>query len=243
MSFIWKKDGFSLEYSNPKLTAFPEQDKAIQSIDDALYFYYTLTVRIDEDIVCKFDSYDEHKVDALPISITKLINTDMNKGLLLYEENQEHRELYNRIDLDSYYDLEYFFTLERFQYQFKDRSKHPGVNSIEDIPFTVNDLYSIHIGEGEPNKKGYSTREDYGKSVYIKNIHEHELLELKKVAENFIQYAIDKANENTHSVCDDCGEKFIIADNTTEHEDFKILKCPVCGHDKYFFSIYNTKEI
>lgn len=236
MSYIWSKDGFSLEYSNPRMTAFPGREGNMKDINDVMYFYYTLTVRIDGEVAQVFESYDEHKVEDVSPAIEQLMNEDMNKSLLLYERKNEHnerREFYNRVVLDSYYDLEYFFIIDRTQYQFRDTHKHKGIKSLEEIPLTINDYYSIQIGEGAPNRKGCSNREDYGKSVYIKNIKEKELLELKKMTEDFVRYAIELNNEYDRKAlyeCEDCQKEFLHLENSKYENHSEIITCPHCGH-------------
>lgn len=236
MSYIWNKDGFSLEYSNPRMTAFPGREGNMKDIKDVMYFYYTLTVKINGEVVQVFDSYDEHKVEDVSLAIEELMNVDMNKSLLLYErknEHNEHREFYNRVVLDSYYDLEYFFILERTQYQSRDTHKHKGISSLEEIPLTINDYYSIQIGEGASNKEGYSVKEDYGKIVYIKNIEEKELLELKQMTEDFVKYAINLNNEYDKNMlyeCEKCEKEFPYLENREYEKLTEKITCPHCGH-------------
>lgn len=236
MNYIWSKDGFSLEYSNPRMIAFPGREGNMKDMKDVMYFYYTLTVKFNGEVVQVFNSYDEHKVEDVSPAIEQLINADMNKSLLVYEKKNEHnerRELYNRIVLDSYCNLEYFFIIDRTQYQFRDAHKHKGINSLEEIPLTIRDYYSIQIGEGASNKEGYSDREDYGKIVYIKNIEEKELLELKKMTEDFVEYAINLNNEYDKNIlheCEECEKKFPYLENRKYKNHLEIITCPHCGH-------------
>lgn len=235
MKFIWEYLGFSLEYSNPRITPFHLLEGKVKDMNDVMYFYYTLTVRINGEIVAKYDSYDEHKVENVPSAIDYIVKKNMENELLEYERKTDEFEKYNyytRVSLDSYYGVEYFFILERFQSKFRRYNKSSEFNNIEEVPFNIADEYSITVGEGEP-RRGCSIREHYGKSFYIKNIPENEILRLKKIAESFVQYAIEEDNKiykDMQYECEKCAKNFNYLKNSTDDGQTRFIKCPHCGY-------------
>ena len=235
MNFIWENKEFSLEYSNPRITPFHLLEGKVKDMKDVMYFYYTLTVRINGEIVAKYDSYDEHKVEDVPYAIDFILKKDMENELLEYERRTDEFEKYNyysRLSLDSYYGVEYFFILERFQSKFRRYNKSDEYANIKEVPFDVTDTYSITVGEGEP-RKGYSAKEHYGKSFYVKNITEDAILGLKKITESFVQYAIDEDNriyKNMQYECEKCAKSFEYLKNSSDDGETRFIKCPYCGY-------------
>ena len=228
---FWKKNTFSIIYKNPKIT--PHREDLLTSIDDAMYFYYDISVLDENKILFNSRTHDFPKIQDLPVYIDQLLEME-EKDMFLYEDFEEdgfhRRRLYYFATLDDSYsmDMEYFYKIERDITYVKQRDEEE---------FKRYEEFTLTIGQNAQNKNGYSNGEDFGQSVYIKYLTREDMLNLKETAEEFCKYSIDNYNEHLREYkikCSKCKAHQLYLDsllpqsNDNYYEEFR---CTKCGHE------------
>ena len=228
---IWKKDTLSIIYKNPIIT--PYREDLLASMDDVMYFYYDINILDEDKVLFSSRTHDFPKVQDLPGCIDEILNME-EENMFLYEDYKHdgfHRKmLYNFTVLEDLYDMnmEYFYKIERSITYVKQRHE-------ED--FKRYEEFTLTIGQNIPNKEGYSNGEDFGKSVYIKYLTREDMLNIKKIAENFCKYAIEDYNEYLKRYkikCPKCEvhqlylESLLPQSSDSHYEEFI---CTQCGYE------------
>ncbi|MFF2531230.1 hypothetical protein ACFVS2_20220 [Brevibacillus sp. NPDC058079] len=189
----WKKGELYLSYGKPSITSYDRggNELTVESMSEVMYFYYDITLLHDNKVLLEMRTHDFPKVQNLPSYIEHLMDFDMDKAYLLedIEDNGYQRKVrYHQILLEDSFglDIEYFYKIERYDYFVKQHHEDAWKEWTE---------YVLTVGEMEVSKEhGGSNREDFGKTVTIKNITPSELCELKDTAIRFCQEAIRSHN-------------------------------------------------
>lgn len=232
-------DGLIVEYSNPRIQPFNEGYFDNITEKDIMYFYYDLNIYLYDKIDMKgnvilakkrtllsTNAYDFPKVQYVPETIDYLINEPCTLVLEDYKSNEFHRvQKYNQIELRDIGE-EYFYRFERNDYYVTQDENNE--------PFEHTTYYSIFIGKGHKRK-------EYGNMVYIDNLSKEQLLQFKKVAQDFLKSAIEEENfriTEQKLKCPNC-EKIFKAQGNNIHDEYNdwIFKCPNCN------TIINEEEL
>lgn len=190
----WKRDPLLISFSNPVITSFSDTDDNVKSVDDIMYFYYDLHILKGKKVLHKFSAYDFPKVLDLPKCIQHILEFDMDKAYVLSEEMDEDmgyyfKEQYAQAILSDMFEQEYFYKIERHDYQ---RSQENIEGIVEQKEWT---RYTLTIGQIERDSKSYSSS-DFSKCIVLHDLTSEELSDLKKTAEQFVEQAIREHNEN-----------------------------------------------
>lgn len=181
----WRKGSLSISYGKPSIT--PHGGMAAKTMDDAMYFYYGVSILSGNKVMVEYSAYDFPKVQDLPVYIDDIVNYDMSKAYLLedFEWNGfERKRWYHQTLLeDSFqFDMEYYYKFERYDYSVK--------QSGETVPETWTE-YTLTIGGMAVDKKYHgANRENYGQTITIKHLTNEDLLALKHTAEEFCKEAL-----------------------------------------------------
>lgn len=180
--FIWSLGDASMEFSKGRMQYFEELEPA-KSIDDVMYFYYDVLIKIGRKRI-KFSAYDFPKVQDLHIFIQEMINhKTKEKGYLLedFQDGGFYRKVrYHQLELEDTFWIEYFVRLEKYCYEVKQGD--------EEMPneFTT---YKMTIGE-----IGNRSNSESCVAWFINDLNEEKLLALSKTAQEFVQYSLEQNN-------------------------------------------------
>lgn len=190
----WKKGNLYISYGRPSIQAHHDT-VPVGSMKDVMYFYYDLSIMQGNKPLLEMSTYDFPKVQNLHLYIDEIMNMDMEKAYLLedYERDGFIRKVRYAQNIlgDSFgFDIEYFYKIERYDYEVKQRDKTVPKKWTE---------YVLTIGNMEVSKEyGGDNREDYGKCIMIKNIKPEELVRLKEISNMFCEEAIRDYNKFTY---------------------------------------------
>lgn len=231
-------DGLIIEYSDPSIQAFHEGYFEPITKKDILYFYYTVQIYrynelditgddlilAEKELIFEERTHDFPKVDSVPGIIDYIVNEPCTLKLKDYEDNGYHQiQYYNQVDLMDYANCEYWYKIERYDTKVKQRSS----NEYRDFKY-----YTLTIGNGFGNM-GYSNKKDNGAAIYLSELKEKDLLEFKKVCEEFMESAIETYNEsvkNTKLKCPHCNKYFnLCGTNIKDERNDYIYKCSHCS--------------
>lgn len=196
--FRWESNFMILEYSEPSIQAFQEY-LPVKDFKDIMYYYYTVKIfkKIDnskEILVSERDVYDFPCIDELKWIIEHQLNNNptINGQKIEYQSG----------------DVRYKETFESEGFACEDFysiSKSTDENN-------KNERYSIYIG---------TTYDDNGdltsNGIRTPHINRIDLKELLKCVDSFIQYSIDKNNNELEKLND----KFIIKDDKLYEYDYE----------------------
>jgi hypothetical protein len=226
----WKKDGLYITYGNPSIQPFRED--LLSSMKGAMYFYYDIDIFDGKKQIFHAEAFDFPKVQNLPNYIDHIVNMEEEEMFVYenFENNGFHRrKLYNFITLEDSFnmDSEYFYKIERMVTYVKQRE--------EEKPKRYED-YTLTIGKCEPNKKGYSDGEPYGKQIFFKYLTKYDLLELKQTAIDFCNIAIEYHNRELRKYkikCPKCGEHQLLLGSLIKEDEFgnQSFKCSKCAKE------------
>lgn len=173
----------SIQFSKGEMVFF-EEDTKEKGLDDVLYFYYTVTVRLGEKKL-EFTVSDFPKAQYLNAAIQEIVSHETwEKGYPLedFEKGQGRKIRYHQLELEDTFWMEYFVRLEKYCY---------GTDSEE--PDSYHTDFKMTIGElsvGDTTETGIV--------AFFNQISEEELLRLGKVAEDFCNHTLSKTNnQNT----------------------------------------------
>ena len=196
--FRWESDFMVLEYSEPSIQAFQEY-LPVKDFKDIMYYYYTVKIfkKIDnskEILVSERDVYDFPCIDELKWIIEHQLNNNptINGQKIEYQSG----------------DIRYKETFESEGFACEDFysiSKSTDKNN-------KNERYSIYIGTTYVDKGDLTSN-----GIRTPYINEHDLKELLKCVDSFIQYSIDKNNNELEKLND----KFIIKDDKLYEYDYE----------------------
>ena len=182
--FRWESDFMVLEYSEPSIQAFQEY-LPVKDFKDIMYYYYTVKIfkKIDnskEILVSERYVYDFPCIDELKW----IIEHQLNNNPTIDGQKIEYKSG----------DIRYRETFETEGFACEDFysiSKSTDENN-------KNERYSIYIGTT------YDANGDLtSNGIRTPYINKHDLKELLKCVDGFIQYSIDK-NNNSLKELEDC---------------------------------------
>jgi len=187
----WKRDPLFISFSNPVITSFSDTDDSVKSVNDIMYFYYDVHILKGKKVLHKFSAYDFPKVLDLPNCIQHIMEFNMDKSYVLYEELNEEmgyyfKEQYAQVLLSDMLHQEYFYKIERHDY----KTFQEGITELKEWT-----TYTVTIGQMERNSKSYTSSE-FSNCIVLHELTSEELLGLKTTAERFIDQAIQGHNEN-----------------------------------------------
>lgn len=232
----FKYDNLTIEYSKPSITPFREG--YIKSVDEIMYYYYSINIFLDEEDedgngnkvvkrrnIFSSDAYDFPKVQNLAPAIDYIVKEDCPIVLEDYRNDGFHRLIkYNQLELDDM-NVEYFYRIERYDYSVKQSCEEEYKHWTK---------YKVTISEGFLNS-GWSDKKCYGSSIYLDNLNKEELLQLRDVANDFVQYSIDEYNRETSettTLCPECKKRITIYDYISGERNYENLyKCPHCNKE------------
>ena len=182
--FRWESDFMVLEYSEPSIQAF-QDFLPVKDFNDIMYYYYTVKIfkKIDnskEILVSERYVYDFPCIDEL-------------KWIIEHQLNNNPTINGQKIEYNSG-DIRYRETFETEGFACEDFysiSKSTDENN-------KNERYSIYIGTTYDNNGDLTSN-----GIRTPYINKHDLKELLKCVDSFIQYSIDK-NNNSLKELEDC---------------------------------------
>jgi len=176
-TFKWKKDKTTITFKNPDIT-FKKDSNEIR------HFYYDVILKCHH-VEKHFRVNDFPKVIYLEEAIDYLLNLDKDNEMFLIDnlkaDDFERKTYYQQKLLSDGFGIDYFMKFERYDYEVVEN---------EDDKKKTWSKYNLLIGE---TINQYD--DDTSDCFYIKNIEESEMLKLKSIASEFIQFAI-KSNLN-----------------------------------------------
>lgn len=176
-TFKWKKDKTTIVFKNPDIV-FKKNS------NEVLYFYYDVILKCYH-VEKHFRVNDFPKVIYLEEAIDYLLNLDKYNDMFLIDDFKadgfERKTYYQQKLLSDGFGIDYFMKFERYDYE---------VSENECKAKKTWSKYNLLIGE-TINQYDDATSDCF----YIKNIEETEMLKLKSIASEFIQFAI-KSNLN-----------------------------------------------
>lgn len=184
-TFSWTHGQTTLTFSDPCITFFPgavERDRESTTKQSIMYYYYTVTLK-NKRTRKTFRTHDFPKVLDLPAAIDELLNLNLEESGAVLEETRRgdfHRVIrYQQLCLEDSFGLlaEYFIKLERYDYAVKQAGE------------TDNRQWSqYHLLIGEP----LHPYQDEGTAdcLYLYDLEAEDLLQLKAVAEAFIEHSV-----------------------------------------------------
>lgn len=187
----WKKGNLYISFGRPSITPFNE-NKPVISQSDVMYFYYDIDILSGSKTMFKADTSDFPKVQNLPFYIDEIVNFDMKNAYLLEDievNGFTRQKRYHQVMLeDSFgFDIEYFYKIERYDYDVKQAK--------EELPKKWSE-YILTIGQMEKSRQyGGDNREDYGKTVMVQNLDASDLMRLKDTALQFCEEAMRVHNK------------------------------------------------
>lgn len=215
-SVLWKKGHLSIVYKNPNITPF--RMDFIESIEDVMYFYYDIEIMDGKTVLFSERAHDFPKVPNLYEYIDYILELK-EEDMFVYEDYKYYdfhrKKLYSFTELEDSFGMnaEYFYKIEKIITYVK---------QMDSKEYKRDEEYTLSIGRHAYNKEGYSNGEDFGQSVFIKYLTRDDLLNLRKVAEEFCDKAVKDYNEGL--------------------KEFKI-KCPKCEkHQLYLNALVKNKE-
>ena len=226
----WKKDKLHITYRNPYIT--PHSVNLLTSMKDVMYFYYDIDILDGKKTLFSASACDFPKVQNLSCYIDHILDME-EKNMFVYENYEYHgfhrKKLYNFIVLDDSFnmDMEYFYKIERTITYIKQRDENE---------FKRYEEFTLTIGQNASNKKGYSNGENFGQSVFIKYLTREDMLNIKKVAEDFCKCAIDDYNEELKKYkikCPKCKEHQLYLECLLPSDEIfgREFKCTKCGYE------------
>lgn len=185
----WKYNDLKIQYSKPRIQAYKDF-KLIDSISDAMYFYYTIRIFDGKKMMFEANTYDFPKVNNLGAYIDYILDVN-NEDMYLMEDIEnsgfirQKRYAQAILNDDFNIDSEYFYKIERVDTKIKQSYENE---------FRNYEYYELTIGKSVANKEGYDNEQPYGKSVFIKYLTRDDLIKLRETARDFCKYAVQIYN-------------------------------------------------
>lgn len=173
---MWNYEDLSITFSEGELTPF-EEGMTISNIEDAMYFYYTVTIKKEGFPPLAFQVGDNPIVQGIQRCIDSLVQHETDKvGYLLshFEEEDYYKKVYyHQEELGDPFMPDYFIRFEKYMYDIKQNFEEKSYTSI---------LYNMTIGEIS-NHSG----SDSCFALFVHEMEEERLQELAKVAKEFVE--------------------------------------------------------